>query len=355
MSENKDIQKVENDKDKIEYEKFHWEISAIKRFNICIVIIVLGIFICALFNISYKINEHNKACAKKFDSLTKDVVIDLPLIQKTDSNVTAILLESIIKQIDKHYSMKLGEIQTVADTRLSREMNNLNLWITVWAVLMGIISIGLPMFLSLIDFKKREFEKRELQKSGNYYKKIFEEDKNEFDTKIKKATKEQADQLEKQLIEVEGQSKIMFLLHLLSTLCNFSSTSFPESAERDQCVYDIVMKTSSAFDKIYIYYNQHRNYKPDTSFHSLIVFLIISCDQIKITISNRKVLRLLSDLTNTTEELEKKLPGKDKYHQCNKRHNSSTTYDRLTFFIRHTMSHGKKDRHRSQRVGQREE
>ena len=46
MSENKDIQKVENDKDKIEYEKFHWEISAIKRFNICIVIIVLGIFIC---------------------------------------------------------------------------------------------------------------------------------------------------------------------------------------------------------------------------------------------------------------------------------------------------------------------
>lgn len=26
MSENKDIQKVENDKDKIEYEKFHWEI-----------------------------------------------------------------------------------------------------------------------------------------------------------------------------------------------------------------------------------------------------------------------------------------------------------------------------------------
>ena len=70
MSENKDIQKVENDKDKIEYEKFHWEISAIKRFNICIVIIVLGIFICALFNISYKINEHNKACAKKFDSLT---------------------------------------------------------------------------------------------------------------------------------------------------------------------------------------------------------------------------------------------------------------------------------------------
>ena len=102
--------------------------------------------------------------------------------------------------------MKLGEIQTVADTRLSREMNNLNLWITVWAVLMGIISIGLPMFLSLIDFKKREFEKRELQKSGNYYKKIFEEDKNEFDTKIKKATKEQADQLEKQLIEVEGQS-----------------------------------------------------------------------------------------------------------------------------------------------------
>ena len=131
-------------------------------------------------------------------------------------------------------------------------MNNLNLWITVWAVLMGIISIGLPMFLSLIDFKKREFEKRELQKSGNYYKKIFEEDKNEFDTKIKKATKEQADQLEKQLIEVEGQSKIMFLLHLLSTLCNFSSTSFPESAERDQCVYDIVMKTSSAFDR-YIY------------------------------------------------------------------------------------------------------
>ena len=67
MSENKDIQKVENDKDKIEYEKFHWEISAIKRFNICIVIIVLGIFICALFNISYKINEHNKVCAKKFD------------------------------------------------------------------------------------------------------------------------------------------------------------------------------------------------------------------------------------------------------------------------------------------------
>ena len=306
MSENKDIQKVENDKDKIEYEKFHWEISAIKRFNICIVIIVLGIFICALFNISYKINEHNKVCAKKFDSLTKDVVIDLPLIQKTDSNVTAILLESIIKQIDKHYSMKLGEIQTVADTRLSRGMNNLNLWITVWAVLMGIISIGLPMFLSFIDFRKREFEKRELQKSGNYYKKIFEEDKSEFDTKIKKATKEQADQLEKQLIEVEGQSKIMFLLHLLSTLCNFSSTSFPESAERDQCVYDIVMKTSSAFDKIYIYYNQHRNYKPDTSFHSLIVFLIISCDQIKITISNRKVLRLLSDLTNTTEELEKK-------------------------------------------------
>ena len=33
MSENKDIQKVENDKDKIEYEKFHWEISAIKRFK----------------------------------------------------------------------------------------------------------------------------------------------------------------------------------------------------------------------------------------------------------------------------------------------------------------------------------
>lgn len=27
MSENKDIQKVENDKDKIEYEKFHWEIQ----------------------------------------------------------------------------------------------------------------------------------------------------------------------------------------------------------------------------------------------------------------------------------------------------------------------------------------
>ena len=189
MSENKDIQKVENDKDKIEYEKFHWEISAIKRFNICIVYNSVGYLYLCLFNISYKINEHNKVCAKKFDSLTKDVVIDLPLIQKTDSNVTAILLESIIKQIDKHYSMKLGEIQTVADTRLSREMNNLNLWITVWAVLMGIISIGLPMFLSLIDFKKREFEKRELQKSGNYYKKIFEEDKNEFDTKIKKSDK----------------------------------------------------------------------------------------------------------------------------------------------------------------------
>lgn len=150
---------------------------------------MLGIFICALFNISYKINEHNKACAKKFDSLTKDVVIDLPLIQKTDSNVTAILLESIIKQIDKHYSMKLGEIQTVADTRLSREMNNLNLWITVWAVLMGIISIGLPMFLSLIDFKKREFEKRELQKSGNYYKKYLRKTKTNLIPKLKKRQK----------------------------------------------------------------------------------------------------------------------------------------------------------------------
>ena len=150
---------------------------------------MLGIFICALFNISYKINEHNKVCAKKFDSLTKDVVIDLPLIQKTDSNVTAILLESIIKQIDKHYSMKLGEIQTVADTRLSREMNNLNLWITVWAVLMGIISIGLPMFLSFIDFKKREFEKRELQKSGNYYKKYLRKTKANLIPKLKKRQK----------------------------------------------------------------------------------------------------------------------------------------------------------------------
>lgn len=85
--------------------------------------------------------------------------------------------------------MKLGEIQTVADTRLSREMNNLNLWITVWAVLMGIISIGLPMFLSFIDFKKREFEKRELQKSGNYYKKYLRKTKANLIPKLKKRQK----------------------------------------------------------------------------------------------------------------------------------------------------------------------
>lgn len=85
--------------------------------------------------------------------------------------------------------MKLGEIQTVADTRLSREMNNLNLWITVWAVLMGIISIGLPMFFSLIDFKKREFEKRELQKSGNYYKKYLRKTKTNLIPKLKKRQK----------------------------------------------------------------------------------------------------------------------------------------------------------------------
>ena len=58
MSENKDIQKVENDKDKIEYEKFHWEISAIKRFNICIVIIVLGIFICACNHSIFRLDTH---------------------------------------------------------------------------------------------------------------------------------------------------------------------------------------------------------------------------------------------------------------------------------------------------------
>lgn len=308
----KPLQKVEDDKanlnklDKNEYEELRSSLSDITRCIITFGIIISGILIVALAEISYKIDRHNKACVERIGSLAKEVVIDLPMIQQTDPNATALLLESVIKQIDKQYSTKLVEIQAASDTRLSREMNNLNLWITAWALLMGIISIGLPMFLSHIDFKKREIEKRKLLKLGNHYKETFEEYENVFKAEINKATKEQKDLLEAQMIEVQGQSKIMFLLHLLSTLCNFSSTSFPESAERDQCVDDIVTQTAIAFDKIYQHCNQHKEYKPEISFHSVIVFLIISCDQIKIIFSNRRILRLLCDLINSAEELEQK-------------------------------------------------
>ena len=54
-----------------------------------------------------------------------------------------------------------------------------------------------------------------------------------------------------------------------------------------------------------------------------------------------------------TEELKKKLTGKDENHYCDKRHNSGTTNDRLTLFFCHPVSHSKEDRHCSQRIGQR--
>ena len=54
-----------------------------------------------------------------------------------------------------------------------------------------------------------------------------------------------------------------------------------------------------------------------------------------------------------TEELKKKLTGKDENHYCDKRHNSGATDDRLTFFFCHPVSHSKEDGHCPQRVGQR--
>lgn len=300
------IRKVRIDrKEKKAYQKFNSLTNCIGYLSGFVIMIIISALIVFLYNINWKIDEHNRICIEKFDSIAQEATLELPVSLEKDSNCIA-FVNSYIKQLDKHYSMKLGAVISASDARLSREMNNINLWITVWAALMGAISIGLPMFLNYIDWRKRDFERQEVNDTMSHFNDKFEDYLKEFNAKIKKATENREKELDKQLIEVQGQSKIMFLLHLLSNLCSFSSTSFPESAERNECLYDIVEKTSAAFEKIYEYYKTHKEYKLDTSFHPLIVFLIISCDQIKITLSDRKVLRLLSDLINTTEELEVK-------------------------------------------------
>ncbi|EJX08114.1 hypothetical protein EVA_03779 [gut metagenome] len=76
---------------------------------------------------------------------------------------------------------------------------------------------------------------------------------------------------------------------------------------------------------------------------------------IKTNLENNKATGYTKAVSRNAKKLKKELPGKGKHHNGNKSHPSGASYHRTAFFLRHSLRHGQKHRHGTQRISQSKE
>ena len=81
-----------------------------------------------------------------------------------NTSVEDSLFTEYVRSLDYYYQSWYSQIIQSADARIGRELNNLNLWITVWVLLIGGVTIALPMVSQYTGYSRVKNKITELKK-----------------------------------------------------------------------------------------------------------------------------------------------------------------------------------------------
>lgn len=184
----------------------------------------------------------------------------------------------LINEVNKN-SLQFSKITTDAENRLSRELNNLNLWVTIWIGLFAVFSIGTHYFT------KKEIEK-EIQ---------------EF--------REKSISLTNKIDSNNAQLEIFTILSILRELSGQPVTFF-DNIGRYEIIKDLLLGAASKMKSIFqneVFLFDRKTNQYDYTFKFLFIEISITMRQIQLYCDKREIIEIIEKIYKLSDDIKDKI------------------------------------------------
>ncbi|WP_106831537.1 hypothetical protein [Parabacteroides pacaensis] len=266
--------------------------------------IIVAVFITGLV---YHYNNRMMELTYHYQA-TLDTVLQTPptlMIKVPDSVVAGndarkAFMDDLRRYMDIQYSARVEQVINASDARLSREMNYLNLWVTIWVGLIGLAGVVFPLVLGYLERRKWTHEEEKLKEDLEEKIKSVQQQKTDIEKKITDFGKElpqnvrdelwKNKELKESIGDIQGILPVMTLLSVVKDLSNYSPGTFSVPAKME-----IIHKTLQNMCKGLRQICNHLSNYPDicsiSHYYFLALALELNCQQIITIFTKRSLLK----------------------------------------------------------------
>lgn len=200
-----------------------------------------------------------------------------------NTSVEDSLFTEYVRSLDYYYQSWYSQIIQSADARIGRELNNLNLWISVWVLLIGGVTIALPMVSQYTGYSRVKNKITELKKQ------------------ILKCSKGIEENTQKQAL-----TNVHHLSSLINVISNVSNEAFSENEDRIKHLSRIMQDLEITLRKIYDHCIQDiEKIQNEHSFFVCMSLLGVSIEKIMIIMDRRELIALTISLKQNLDYFNK--------------------------------------------------
>jgi cell division protein FtsL len=193
------------------------------------------------------------------------------------------LFTEYVKSLDHYYKSCYSEIIQSSDARIGRELNNLNLWITVWVLLIGGVTIALPIVSQYTGYNRVKNKITELKKQIVECSKRIEEN-----------------------AQKQAFTNVHHLSSLINVISNVSNEAFSEDEDRIKHLSRIMQDLEITLKNIYNHSIQDiEKIQNEHSFFVCMSLLGVSIEKIMIIMDRRELIALTISLKQNLDYFNK--------------------------------------------------
>lgn len=258
---------------------------------------------------------------------TLDTVLQTPptLMIKVPDSVMAgnhaqkAFIDDLLKYMDIQYSARVEQVINASDTRLSREMNYLNLWVTIWVGLIGLAGVVFPLVLGYLERRKWTQEEEKLKEDLKEKTKSVQQQKEEIEKRITAFDKELPQNVQKELWndkelieikesigDVHGILPVMTLLSIVKDLSNHSPGTFSVPAKMEM-IHRTLQNMCGGLRQICNYLSDHPDKCSTSHYYFLALALELNCQQIITIFTKRSLLNKWQAIQRKIRQLKETL------------------------------------------------
>lgn len=268
---------------------------------ITIIALVIGL-ISYYNNRIIELTHHYEATLDTVLQTPPTLMIKIPDSAIADNHAQKVFIDDLLKYMDIKYSAKVEQVVNSSDSRLSREMNYMNLWVTIWVGLIGLAGIILPLILGF--FERRKWTEEEDKLKEDIQKRIRTFDK-ELPQNIKTEIWKDNELIEikESIGDIHGILPIMTLLSYVKELCNHSPGTF-SVPEQMETIHRALKSMSTGLRQMCNYLSNHPGECSISHYYFLTLALELNFQQIITIFTKRSLLNRWQAIQKRIEQLK---------------------------------------------------
>lgn len=283
-----------------------------------VALIVMAIFLTCHYN--NKVMEVTNRYQTTLDSLShipNKIMVYIPDSMYLDSHAKRDFIDDLLRYMDGKYAARIDQVISSSDARFSREMNYMNLWVTIWVGLIGLAGVLFPLVLGSLERRKwsrEEAKLREELEEATESVKLQKEDMigmfSDFSKRLPQRVKNEIEKdrgligIKKNIGDIHAILPIITLLTIVKDLNNYSPGAF-SVPDKVEAIHQAMENMCKGLKEVCTYLGDHVEKCSTPHYYFLILALELSCQQINVIFTKRSLLNEWRNIQGIITQLKR--------------------------------------------------